>query len=519
MAVWDSEIEEIPPFDEEWLDPFDEGSLFDCEIMAQLYRGYNKINDAIGTDRACDVHTRPNAFLYPYLGALHYPTGIQIALVPEFRMPLGQYINFTAKMLGELFNELTGFVTYYASGDGDTEVVSSVTGFKVADDRYWQIYNPDHDTSSNYRNSLIEIIEEVDPNVFNSGYSNNPTLPPIASATFNLKCKWGSIIKILQEAQSLFKFKKSRKYTRAYAGVSIEYIDGSAEYPFENFSYIQKTGETIFLQNQGTRTWVYLDDEDGYMFPGNNGHNWCPDVKTQYSNADIYALPSWEEDVYAYNIFRTGENGPNWEGLSQGNWAISGFDSQAGNGHPNGSQMYFFTSYYCQTVDSPCGAHVAYEAGYQRTYQALCLLRNVGWFKMAGSRRKYRLKVRVNNGATLVSQIPIADLKVVPTFTVFPDVAGRNITVTGNEFTFYNTNQTSTMTITAELTGAAYLAQPIFPLPSPGHTRTYGASIRFAGMKYYLNGTELKDIFGRSTNAFAMFVSPCGKAYLDYSSL
>ena len=518
MAIWQSEIKDITPFQEEWIDPFDEGSLLNTEIIAQLFRAYNHLNSEIGVDIPCDTSSRPNNYIYPAsTGFDESPTGEDIALVDEESMPYGQYINFTAKMLGDLFTELNGFCNYSKFGSGENAVITSTVGYKESDDRYWQIYDENYDSSSSFKISLQGIIEATDETLF-----NNLTTPILASS-FNLKCKWGNIIKILQQGQELFLKKKSRSYTRRAASISVQYIDGSAEYPFENFSYIQKTGEDTTSTNFGTLSWVFLDTSDGYMFPGNNGHNWCPTQKTQYSNDDIYALPSWEEDIYANNIFGSNEVDANNSGVSflgSGSiWAISGFDSRASTNHPLTPEMLFFTTYSGATSLGNCGAGVTYETGYIYTYFDRVYLKDVGWYKLGGSRRRYRISISIQGVTSFSSEESFADIKVLPKFTVYPTVAGREIITTNNELSFSSSSQYIDMTVSARLTGDAYLAQPIFPLPTLSSPRTYGASIRCTGFRYFVNGTELLNNFGSPKNSFAVYTSPCGKAYLDYSSL
>jgi len=511
MAIWETEIKDITPFDEEWLDPFNEGSLFDSEIYAQLYRGYNWLNREIGIDMVCDTTTRPNNYIFNVPGYPAFPTGDQVATVQESLLPLGQYINYTAKMLSELFTELNTFCTYSVFGDGTGAVISSLYGFSETDDRYWNIYDPDYDsTSSTFKLRLKEIIEEYDENLFNT------LTTPILPASFNLKYNWGNIVKILQRGQELFTKKRSQAYTKTYGSITVNYINNSAEYPFENFSYIQKTGETI------GPNYVTLDTADGYHFPGNNGHNFCPTQKTQYTNDDIYALPSWEEDIYANNLFY--ETRPNNDGIGAGFsgelWAVSGFDFQASDYHPLTPVPYFFSTYSYDS-SSPCNSAVVYETGYGYTWYDRVYLKNVGWFKMGGSRRKYKLVVTIANLTSFSNDASIATFKVQPTWVVYPDAAGRSITVTGNEYDLYNSNQnnTQTMTITAQLTGAAYLDQSIVPLPTPEAPRNYGASIRNTGFKYFINGTELLNNFGYPRNTFFVYVSPCKKIYIDNSSL
>ena len=512
MAIYDAKIVDITPFGEEWKSPYDGNSLFDTNIYSQLIRGYNHLNKEIGVDLPCGLSYKPNDYI-KFNGLSAFPTASALAGVAEVNVPQGQYINYCIKILRDLYNELNGFCNYFSYVDKTGSlVISSVYGFNLIEDKYWNLYDPDYDsTSSSYRISLNEIIDDVDANLF-----NNSTTPIIESA-FNIKSNWGNIIKILQRGQELFKKKKSRAYTKSIARFDIEYINNSSEYPFENFSYIQKTGEYITSTNV-----LNLDDDDGYIFPGNNSHNYCPSQKTQYSNYDILNLPSWEEDIYAYNIFRSGENNANGAFLSRSdNWAVSGFDSQAGDYHPLGSTMLFFTQYSLNNSDPtpPCTASRIYETGYIYLWYEKMFLKNMGWFKLAGSKRKYKIKIIINGLSFFDNQAPIATFKVEPIFTVYPTVAGRSITTTGNEVEIYNSVQTHTMSITAQLTGDAYLTQPILPLPTPSVPRTYGARINLSKFKYYINGHELVDNFGNPRITFYVYTSPCGKIIIDNESL
>jgi len=507
MAIWDSEIKDITPFNEEWIDPFNGESLLNAAIFAQLIRGYNWLNKEIGVDKACDTSSRPNEYI-SFPGLVAFPTTEDVANIPEYRMPEGQYINFSSKILGDLYTELMGFCYYYTWG---TDIIS-IKGFSSTDDRYWQLYDPTYDSSSNFTTQLIDIINDIDEEIVIT--TGNPS---IASTDFRLKSNWGKIIKILQEGLGIFKKKKSYKYTRRQAGISVEYIDKSAEYPFENFSYIQKTGES--LTTTPWSTVVNLNDDDGYMYPGNNGHNYCPTQKTQYSSEDIYALPSWEENPYANNIFGGREENANNGGFLGSKWAVSGFDSQAASGNYNNPQMEFITQYYYDNTSGPCAAFATYETGSPYTYYTKVSLKNVGWFKLGGSRRKYKLKLVITGLPTYTNTTPICTIKVEPIWVVYPSVVGRFTNTINNELEVYNSNQSSTMTMTALLTGDAYLAQPVLPLPTPSSGRTYGASIVTSGFKYYVNGTELVNDFGYPRITFAVYTSPCGKVYLDYTSL
>jgi hypothetical protein len=523
MAIYDAEIVDITPFGEEWKTPYDGNSLYDTNIYSQLIRGYNHLNKEIGVNLPCGLNYKPNDYV-SFTGLSAFPTASELAGVAETNVPQGQYINYCIKILKDLFTELTAFCNYSLVLN---TYLSSATGYDSSSDRYWQIYDADYDsTSSNFQIRLKDIIEGYDEELFNPAannnfYSNTPLIEPDA---FLLKSNWGNIIKVLQDGHDMFTQKKSKAYTKRIGSFSVEYINNSSEYPFENFSYIQRTGETVSTTNGGTKTWVRLDTtSDDYMFPGNNAHNYCPTQKTQYTSEDILALPSWEVDIYASNIFGSGENRANggFDGYND-NWAISGFYYGADNAHPINPETYFFTTYTYNTPvinpQGPCMANVVYERGYGYTWYEQLFLKNVGWYKLGGSRRKYKIKMAVSGMPTFNFPTGV-DIKVVPTFKVTPDVAGRSIIVTGNDFKFYNNNQTSTMTVSAQLTLDAYLGQPAIPVPSSYTPRTIGARITFNGWQYYINGHALLDPYGRPRINFFVYSSPCGKLYIDNESL
>jgi len=500
MSYYDATFYSITPFDEEWIDPFDNKSILDITILSQLVRAMNNFEVQIGTDiLPSDTLFFGTANRLTTFFGIGNPTDDNYIYVDTSSMPSAQYINGHRKILIDLNTKLST-IAHTRPGEWSG---GQYSGYKEDDDQIYVIYPPS-DTSSTFAEIFIEICDFYDvknPLVNSFNYEKF-----IDADKLDHRQYWGKIIKCYQEFIDNIVRKKSVSYLRKLSSVNVTYKNNSTTFNYENFDLIQRTDHGYFTTNGGDTSWIDITDgSPTYEYPGNTGFNECPDVITSYDNSGMHTLG--DSDTISRLFIGTYHQN---SGGESDYWVVSGFQFNASDEHPIRPEVKFPSLYSYPTSYGSCYAGYGYQNWLGQNRVAYC--RNMGWFKNGGCQKKYIGSISVSGVTTWSFENAAPSIEIGSKWIAYPTVYPHSKSISGNTWTHYNQSTTKEITVSANSTGYAYLNQPIVPLPTLYYPRTYGGYVKKNGWTYTINGIA-------SRGNFYTLVSPGNKYYFENSQI